>query len=187
MNPILDGIILAGGKSSRMGRNKALLPIRRVPLIQHIVHSLQGICRSITVVLADEPESTYSFLEQVQFVRDAHPGKGPIAGIHAGLQAISTEYGFVMACDMPLFSKEVFDLLQERLPGPDAVMAPMQPFHAIYHKRVWQQAEVCLRDNHLRMTDLLKMIRVEVLEEISPAAPCFVNLNTPDDVESFKN
>ena len=98
------GIILAGGKSSRMGTNKALLTIDGKTVIERIVNQLEQIVDEIIVVT--NPFHDYEFL-QLPMVEDKWKGMGPLAGIEAGLNASTTERNLIVACDMPFISIEL--------------------------------------------------------------------------------
>jgi molybdopterin-guanine dinucleotide biosynthesis protein A len=185
MSNEIYGILLAGGKSSRMGQNKALLPIGQAPLIEHIVSHMEPYCREI-VVVTNHP-SNYTFLKHVRFVADIYPGRGPLAGIHAGLSAIpNNSYGFVMACDMPSISPVLLRNMLQHVPGPDAVVYSGQPFHSLYHPRALSAIEHGLIHEQLRMEDLLRRIRTTFLEIPEGEEGAFLNLNTPEDYERYR-
>jgi molybdopterin-guanine dinucleotide biosynthesis protein A len=180
----LYGIILAGGKSSRMGTNKSLLPVKGKPMIQHIALAVRSICRE-TWIVTNDPES-YTFIPDVRLTCDLYPGKGPLAGIHAGLSALPLDsYGFVMACDMPIVSRPLVDQMCSMLPGPDAVVYPGQPFHGIYHTRLVPMVEEMLQNDRLRMDSLLQQVNVAYLSSDSADPISFNNLNTPEDYERY--
>jgi molybdopterin-guanine dinucleotide biosynthesis protein A len=182
MSPDVYGILLAGGKSSRMGTNKALLPVQGIPLIERIVKTMRFYCREIIVVTDDV--STFPFLSNVKFVSDIYPGKGPLAGIHAGLSAIPEgSYGFIMACDMPVISDSLFKQMLKQIPGPDAVICPGQPFHAFYHQRMTSIVEKYIQENHLRMDSFLDRIQTLTIDPVETY--CFINLNTPEEYERY--
>src|SRR5690606_20588107 len=98
------GIILAGGKSSRMGRNKALLDFHGQTVIETIANELQKIVNHLIIVTNNQED--YAFL-QLPMVSDKWQGIGPLAGIHAGLSISKTEKNLVVACDMPFVSREI--------------------------------------------------------------------------------
>jgi molybdopterin-guanine dinucleotide biosynthesis protein A len=191
MKPAIHGIILAGGRSTRMGTDKALLPVHGgKPLLQHICDTLACVCAGVTVVVpGDEPHRYDGVLDaSVRTVPDLFPGHGPLAGIHAGLLALPEPdgYGFLMACDMPRFSPRLFAemvTLLKRGRSPDAVLCPDQPFHALYHKRVALIAEQCLQRGALKLTSFLNLL--DTAYAALPGDDCFLNLNTPHDYEAF--
>jgi molybdopterin-guanine dinucleotide biosynthesis protein A len=191
------GILLAGGQSSRMGTNKALLPIDGVPLIERIAADMADFCEHI-VVVAKEKE-TYAFLLThpklpISIVTDIYPGKGPLAGIHAGLNAIpSDRYAFVLACDMPQLAPSLLRKMlhatqatPERPMGPDAVLCVGQPFHALYHARVAPTLENFLQEDQLKVNAWLHILRLQYIEPTSQEEDqAFSNLNTPEDYAAY--
>lgn len=94
----LGGIILAGGRSARLGREKALLKWHGELLIQRAVRLMQTVCAEVVVVTSSEAVRQ---AVPVRTVPDVQPGRGPLGGLYAGLQAMSQEYKAVVACDMP--------------------------------------------------------------------------------------
>ncbi|WP_409342991.1 molybdenum cofactor guanylyltransferase [Paenibacillus sp. MBLB4367] len=188
---MIHGILLAGGRSSRMGTDKALLPVEGKPLIRHICDNLLALCADVTVVVASLQERRYADVlsadtdSRIRFAEDRYPGKGPLAGIHAGLSAIpEAGYGFIMACDMPHVSVPLYREMVERLDGSvGAVLCAGQPFHAFYHKRVAQTAEACLRDDRLRLQAFYAELQAVYVEP--DGSGCFENWNAPADYEAY--
>ena len=179
----IEGIILAGGKSSRMGKNKAILPYKGKRLIEQIINNLQPICSKVHVVTSKRNHHEFNFLPHEMMTTDTYDDKGPISGIHAGLKKISSNYGFLMACDMPCFSPQLFDHLKKYVQGHDAVLCPGQPFHGFYHKRIISTLETCILNNELKLLNLLDRINVYYLKPENE--DCFMNVNTPEDYQNL--
>jgi len=99
----ISGIILAGGKSSRMGTNKAFLQINGVIMIERVARVLTGVCSKV-IISGDE--KTYSNLGY-RVVPDIYPGCGPLSGIYAGLLATANHYIFISACDTPYQTQQL--------------------------------------------------------------------------------
>lgn len=194
----IHGIVLAGGRSLRMGTDKAHLQVNGKALIRHICDELETICGEVTVVVPfGEPERYRDVLKpSVSIASDRYPDKGPLAGIHAGLSALPDEadYAFVMACDMPVISVGLFErmrtLIFGRLRGgdgediPEAVLCHGQPFHAFYHRSAALTAERLLRRDERRLaafTDKLHCFYVQ-----QEAGDCFLNLNTRADYMAYR-
>ena len=131
----ITGVILAGGASSRMGSNKALLPYRGGRFIEAIHRKLAGLFDEVLVV-TNTPDQ-YAFLP-CRKVADEFEGMGALAGIHAGLRHSASGI-FVVACDMPYLNSDLILHLVSRAPGFDAVIprtdAGYEPLHAIYSER----------------------------------------------------
>ncbi len=106
----IHGLILAGGQSTRMGTDKALLPINGKPLLYRLASQVAAFTQTVTIAIgAPQRESLYrealsDLAAQVSFVTDQFPGCGPLSGLHAGLSAIADGYVFIIACDMPQLS-----------------------------------------------------------------------------------
>src|SRR5436190_22884294 len=105
---VASGIVLAGGRSSRMGQAKALLPFDGEPLITHIVRSLKDIFADVVVVLA--PGQDVPVLP-VTFVRDEVAYQGPVSGIYHGLKAAKSDVSFVGSCDVPFLNRTLISYL----------------------------------------------------------------------------
>lgn len=187
-------IILSGGKSRRMGTNKALLPISEKPSIEGIKEELDNLVDNI-ILVTNQPED-YPFL-CLKKVNDHYPGKGPLAGIHAGLIASDHEINLIVACDMPFASAQLGAILIENIKEYDAVVpiidGKMHPLFAVYRKKILKEIESCLDNDHLRMIHLLDKINVLYLTEHDlqafndeSLAQIFFNMNHPEEYEEAK-
>ncbi|MFD0826655.1 molybdenum cofactor guanylyltransferase [Neobacillus sp. M.A.Huq-85] len=187
-------IILSGGKSSRMGTNKALLKINEKTNIERLVEELKGFFSEIILVtnLPDE----YQFLG-VKMVSDRFPGLGPLAGLHAGLQESTQEVNVAVACDMPFVSGELAEKIVAKLDGFDAAIPVIegkkQPLFAAYGRRILPVVEASLEKGNLRMTQLFDDLQVLYLtEEDLPGYSkpilerTFFNMNYPEEYEKAK-
>jgi molybdopterin-guanine dinucleotide biosynthesis protein A len=189
--PRIHGIVLAGGRSSRMGTDKALLPVNGKPLLRHIVDTLALHCSGVTVVAPYGEPGRYRGLlpETVRFAHDHAPDQGPLAGIRAGLLALpdGCEYGFVMACDMPIFSADLFERMTRELGresgGPEAVLCAGQPFHALYRRSAAAAADNLLAQQRRKLSDFTAALQAVYVAP--PESNCFLNLNTPADYAVF--
>lgn len=188
------GIILAGGKSSRMGRNKALLEIDGKKVIERIVDELKHIVDHIIIVNNNFEE--YEFL-QLPMVKDKWQGIGPLAGIHAGLSASTTERNLIVACDMPFISSEIGSYLLKELADYDGVIpvieGRMHPLFSAYRKNVKDVIEQLVEQKLLRITNILPKIHGKVVTEIDLKKAGFTvneinffNMNYPDNYEEAK-
>lgn len=185
------GVILAGGQSSRMGRNKALLPYHGKPLIESVYRVMAELFEQVAVV-TNSPDD-YSFLPCAK-IPDIHAGMGSIAGIHAGLVWSPEERLFVVGCDMPFVEQELVRRLAAMAVGKSCVVPStpggLEPLHAIYAKRILPLLDEALTSDRRRIIDILelmeaKVIPVEEIAAISPQFRSFVNLNTPEDYNSL--
>ncbi|MBN8202054.1 molybdenum cofactor guanylyltransferase [Bacillus sp. NTK034] len=160
------GIILAGGHSSRMGENKALLKIGGKRVIERIADQLSSILPHI-IIVANKQED-YRFLG-LPLVSDHWKEKGPLAGIHAGLSESGTQNNLIVACDMPFISGELARLLLEQLNQHQAsvpeIEGQLHPLFAAYRKDAKDAAERALRENKLRIRQFLQEIDAAILKE----------------------
>src|SRR3954467_6801521 len=160
------GIILAGGKSSRMGTNKALLTIDGKTVIERIVDQLDQIVDEIIVVTNHFQD--YEFL-QLPMVEDKWKEMGPLAGIEAGLNASKTERNLIVACDMPFISIQLGTYLLSCLKDYQAavpeISGQLHPLFAAYRKEVCGTVTQSLEQNQLRIRHLLHSIHVKIVKE----------------------
>jgi len=187
-------IILSGGKSSRMGTNKALLKINDKPNIERIRDALKEYFNEI-ILVTNEPKR-YEFLG-LKITSDQYPGMGPLAGLHAGLMASEADINLLAACDMPFVSGELASALAARCQGYDAVIPVIEgkqhPLFAVYHKSAAKAAEACIKTGNLRMKHLLDQLNVLYLTEKEFGSfsqldieKNFFNMNHPSEYEDAK-
>jgi molybdenum cofactor guanylyltransferase len=185
-----SAVILTGGKSSRMGRPKALLPFNGEPLIVHIVRALHQLFPDIVVVAAPEQE-----LPQLPatLVRDEVPFQGPVGGIYYGLKAAFGEYCFVTSCDVAFLNFSLISNLLSQISDHDVVVPywenRFQPLHAVYRKSVLALLKEQLERGELRPIFLYDKVRTykvgeEEIRRFDPEGLSFLNMNTPEDYQS---
>ena len=188
----ITGIILAGGKNLRMGKNKAFLEINGRRIIDRTKDLFLEVFDEVLVV-------TNSPLEYVdlnlRLVADLIPDKGSLGGIFTGLFHSSHARAFVAACDMPFLNRSLIQHLIQRAPNFDIVIPKtddgFQPLHAVYSQNCLPFMEELLRQNNLKIIDFFRRVEVcEVpMEEILPLDPdlrAFLNINTPEDFREIE-
>lgn len=182
------GVILAGGKSSRFGSNKALALHQGTALIETIARRLAGLFPE-TLLITNTPEA-YGFLGW-PMVGDQYRDCGPLAGIHAALQTVSQPRAFVCGCDMPLVNPELIRFLCE-LPGDHEVVLPWlpegpEPLYAVYSKKVLPVIEEHLARNQCKIGMVYEKLRLrkvtadEILQ-VLPDLTTFQNINNQQDL-----
>jgi molybdopterin-guanine dinucleotide biosynthesis protein A len=186
----VNGVILAGGKSRRMGGSpKALLPFDGRPLIQHIAETLTSILPGCLVV-TNSPE-LYGFLG-LPMVGDTYPDGGSLGGIYSGLSAIPGDAALCVACDMPFLSPGIIRYLAARAGEADVVIpeaaGELQTLHAVYGRACLDPMERRLSAGRLKITGFFDEVRVlrvpeHVIARFGDPTLAFVNLNAPDDLE----
>jgi molybdopterin-guanine dinucleotide biosynthesis protein A len=187
---ILDdftAIILAGGKSSRMGRPKALLPFGNEPLIAHLVRTLERSFNSVVVVAAPDQELP---LLRAKVVRDEVAYQGPVGGIYYGLKAAIGTAAFVTSCDAAFLSLPLISFLRSQILNHDVVVpywqARFQPLHAVYRRSVLPLLKQQLERGELRPIFLYDKVRTrkvgeEEVRRFDPEGLSFFNMNAPED------
>jgi molybdopterin-guanine dinucleotide biosynthesis protein A len=191
--PRVSAVILAGGKSQRMGRNKAFIEFGGKPLIARVVERVRDLGTEV-IIVANAVDAYVQFGTRV--VSDVYPGKGSLGGIYSGLVAAREEYVLAVACDMPFLNAAVlrylislappFDVVIPRAPishlanramsqrssrrpwrsdKPIAKGRNLHPFHAVYSKRCLEPMRARLLADDLRAISFLDSVRVRVVEQ----------------------
>ena len=182
-----SAVILTGGKSSRMGRPKALLPFAGEPLIAHVVRKLKRIFAEAVVVAAPEQELPTL---PVTLVRDEVAYQGPVSGIYHGLKASTREACFVTSCDAPFLNLQLISGLVSQLSDFDVVVPywqeRFQPLHAVYRRHVFPLLREQLNRGELRPISLYSKVRTREIQEeeirrLDPEGLSFLNMNSPED------
>lgn len=178
-------IVLAGGTSSRMGEDKALLMIDGRPMIERIVAQLRPRFTQI-LVSANDPDR-YSFLG-LEIVADRITGLGPLMGIACGLARSDYDLNFIVACDIPEIDMLLVERLFREVEGHDAAMprsaALPEPLFAVYRKSVIDAVDRALQIGLLKVSDAVASCRVAYVEQAGDAR--LRNLNTTGDLEAYK-
>jgi molybdopterin-guanine dinucleotide biosynthesis protein A len=183
----ITAVILAGGSSTRMKSNKALLPYRGERFIERIHRRMASIFSEVTVV-TNTPE-LYHFLP-CRTVPDIYPCKCSLAGIHAGLTHCRTPYIFVVGCDMPDLNKALVRHLISGAGESDVIIPEsrdgLEPLHSVYGKGCLPAIQRNLSAGRSKITDCFDGLKVTVVpcEEVAVLDPLFLsfrNINTPDE------
>ncbi|HLA19559.1 MAG TPA: molybdenum cofactor guanylyltransferase [Dehalococcoidia bacterium] len=191
----LDGIVLAGGQSRRLGIDKALLSLGGAPLLQTVVQRVSQVCPRV-IVAVDRPGRYRRLGLAARFVADASPGLGPLAGLQSGLRACSTEYAFVVACDLPFLNVELLRYMAG-LPRSYQALLPRSagrdhPLHAVYARSCLPEVDALLAAGGGSMKHLLDRLDVRRLDDrdlrrIDPDGLSLLNLNEEPDLERARS
>jgi len=188
----VTAVVLAGGNSTRMKSNKALLPLDGERFIERIFRQLSAIFRE-TLLVTNNPE-LYRFIP-CRKVPDIYPGMGALAGVHAGLRSSKTSHIFAVACDMPYLNQEVIRYLVSRINGQDVIIPEsdggLEPLHAVYGRGAIPVIEEALSRGNKKIVDCCKRLKTTVIarEEIGSLDPEFLsfrNINTPEEYFRFR-
>jgi molybdopterin-guanine dinucleotide biosynthesis protein A len=186
------GVILAGGQSSRMGRDKAWLLINGEPLLTRTARILNGVCDHV-IVSAAAGQRLPALPDTVPVVRDARHGEGPLAGFENVLASIPERVDrvIVVACDLPDLNAPFLRWLQNQLDeGVDASVVEVEgesyPLCGVYSPAVFPHVKSIVGNGHRRFRDLLERVntrRMAMAEIPQPLRepPPWVGVNTPDE------
>lgn len=196
----MTGIILAGGRSQRMGSNKALLSVPDRPsltFVEHLASLLSAHCSEVLLVARNEMSgkeylSFPGMRPSWRLVYDLEPDQGPLMGLYSGLLAASFSHALVLAVDLPFVQSALLAWLCA-FPLTDQALVPRvqgipQVLLARYPCSILSTVEECLRAGRRDPRALLKRVPVRFLEEeqlreVDPELRSFVNINTPEDFQ----
>jgi molybdopterin-guanine dinucleotide biosynthesis protein A len=188
----ITGIILCGGKSTRMGENKAFIQIDGIPIIQRIYLLFKTLFSEIMIV-TNETESFMNFEAKIH--RDLIPDRGALGGLYSGIFYASSPYAFCVACDMPFLKGPVIQYLLNQIEGHDVIVPKtkdgLQPLHAIYSKTCLDPIRATLEQGKYKITDFYPRVNVKTLDEnefrsLDPTMESFINVNTPAELLLMK-
>jgi molybdenum cofactor guanylyltransferase len=191
----VTGVLLAGGKSRRMGEDKRYLVMGGETLLERGLGVLRSVFQEVLVVIAqDSPPVGVD----AKVVRDLVPECGSLGGLYTGLMQATTPYIFVVACDMPFLDQAVIAQFTSRRATADIVMAKLaarlHPMHALYGKRCLPVLEQMIQARQLKIQEVVShaSLRVQYVTEmdlssIDPSGRSFQNVNTPADFEAARS
>ncbi|ALT68605.1 molybdenum cofactor guanylyltransferase [Methanobrevibacter millerae] len=200
-----SSIILCGGQSRRMGKDKGSLIIKDKPMIKYILSTLNNEIDEVIIVLNDNkridkymefinPED-YSY--KLKFVEDKIKNKGPISGILTGLENISSEYAIVFPCDNPFVTKNTIQTLfneitcniQAVVPyhDPENKLKTSEPLHSIYNKNIIPLIDNLILNDSLHIKGIIEKIDTKfvLIDNKKILKKEFRNLNHPEDLKIF--
>ena len=190
-----SGIILAGGSSSRMGKNKALLPLpgnQTITFVEYLVSLLEKLCSETLIVARDQAHARDYVYPNVRVTIDETPGIGPLMGLYSGLSAIHTTHALVVAVDLPFVQRALLSfLLSQPLPA-DTLLVPLihnipQVLLTLYPRSILPVVKEQLLRGRRDLRCLLKIAPVQFVEEaqllqVDPQLRSFMNINTPEEL-----
>ena len=190
----IEGFILTGGASSRMGVDKALLELGRRTFVERIYSALEIISTRICLVGRSEK---FAALPSLPTVPDIHVKWGALGGLHAAIKACKAEWAAVVACDLPFVTGELFVRLASLRENFDAIVpvqadGHLQPLCALYRSKVCRErAEDLIAEGERRPRALLERVRTRLvafdeLSDLHQATLFFMNINTPQEFADAK-
>jgi molybdopterin-guanine dinucleotide biosynthesis protein A len=187
-------IILAGGRSKRMGKNKALLRLPGNPslsFIEQLSSTLSSLCPEVLIVARDEADAANYVLPHVRVITDRVPDHGPLMGLYSGLNAIHAQRALIVAVDMPFVQPALIAFLLSQS-SSDELLVPRianipQVLLAVYPRSILPAIESCLEQGRHDLRALLEVAPVHYIEEdqlrrVDPTLQSFININTPEEL-----
>lgn len=177
-------IILAGGKSSRMGTDKGLMLINGKPMLQHIIVAVAAISNNIIIV------SNKSAYQQFgcPVVKDEVKNAGPLAGIFSGLKFANTAKNIVLSCDVPFVNEQLVSFLIENSKNFDVTIAQkdeqLHPLIGVYSKKCLPIFEKELMQQQFKVRLALQKVKLNIVNVNQFEAAHFININTPTDLKT---
>ncbi|MCX6023428.1 MAG: molybdenum cofactor guanylyltransferase [Chloroflexi bacterium] len=185
----LTGAVLAGGMSRRLGRDKALLELGGLTLLERAIATLGSLADEVIVI---GPEGRASFAAGARVVPDAYPTAGPLGGIATALEAATTDRVLIVACDMPFLSPDLLIYLRDLAPDADLTIpranGQTEQMHAIYSRACLPSIHAQIATGDLKIDRFFSHVQVRYVEDaelrtIDPALRSFFNINTLADLE----
>ncbi|MCA9913986.1 MAG: molybdenum cofactor guanylyltransferase [Anaerolineae bacterium] len=194
--PVVSGAIIAGGSSRRMGRDKRLLPIAGRPLITHPLDVLRQITAT-PMIIANDSQMLRAVGIAAPILPDVIPNAGAMGGIFTALHASSRQWVLCVAADMPRLNADLLRNMCQRIDSAYDVVLPVvgdeqQGLHALYRRTALPLLRQKIEAGDVRLQGIFQELRVLRLTEadilpFDPALESFVNINTPDDYQLYKD
>ncbi len=189
-----SAVILAGGKSKRMGFDKKLIQLKNKDIITHLVETLEKEFSQILLSSNTMPIVKY---EKFSVIHDVLRTKGPLSGIHSGLLAAASDYVYFIACDMPIVNLEYIKFMKSQLKRSKNINLAcvtryknwIEPFNSFYHKDLAEAIPEHTLESHSIYSLIKKSPSLYISEqkarEFSKTWDMFININTQEDLERF--
>ena len=185
--PSIEVFVLAGGKSSRMGKDKGLLPLKGKPMISYVLKTLEELALPISIIANKPGYETFGY----RVLKDEIPDKGPMGGLFTALQNSEADMVLLVGCDMPLVSTEAFCLLLgSGKKGQIAVASEgkrINPLFALYPKKIKEEVKESLDRGELKMTDFILRNSHILVTSIGEKLPWALrNINNENDLKELE-
>lgn len=184
----MTAAILAGGKSIRMGANKAFIPIDGVPIITRIYTLFKDLFQQV-IIVTNQSDLFKDFDSPIH--TDLLPSKGALGGLYTGIFFSGFQHTFCVACDMPFIKKSLVQLLINNTKDEDVIVPRtrdgLEPLHAIYSKNCLEPIKAAVDQGKHKITDFYDLVKVKIVEEneflhLDPLRESFINVNTPEEL-----
>ncbi len=183
----ITGIILAGGKSSRMGTDKGFLMLNNKSFTQHSIDALTPLVSEIIIVSNHDNYDTFDLKRVEDLIEDA----GPVAGIYSGLKASKTEYNLVLSCDIPLINSDVLTRLISGIDNTSEVIqiesiGRKMPLIAVYKKSCETVFKKLLSQGERKLQFAVNQCNVKSISIEASENIFTTNVNTKDELKQLK-
>ena len=184
----ITGIILSGGKSSRMGTDKGFLKLKGKTFIEHSIDALKPLVSEIIIVSNNTDYDVF----KLKRVNDMIENAGPLAGVYTGLKHSTTNYNLVLSCDIPLINSEVLKLLIDAVDGTSEVIqiennTKTSPLIALYKKSCADKFYKLLNEGERRLRFAVNQCLVKQVKLNSEIGIYTSNINTPEEYKMLQN
>jgi molybdopterin-guanine dinucleotide biosynthesis protein A len=188
----MTGVILSGGKSIRMGKNKAFIQVEGVPIIERIHNLFRELFQEL-IIVTNETDLFSNFNSKIY--SDLIPDKGALGGLYTGIVLSSFYHSFCVACDMPFIKKSLVQFLIENVANEDVIVPRtkdgLQPLHAIYSKNCVDPIRRSIEEGKSKIIDIYDQVNVKIIDEkdflcFDPGRESFINVNTPEELVSLR-
>ena len=191
----LTGVVLAGGRSSRFGTNKALAEWEGTTLVEAVVNSLLKVLPKVLVVTKNADELAFLKNARVEVIADLYRDGHPMGGLLTALQRLETGHAFVAACDMPFVQPELIEALWRSRADYDAVIPvwrdKRQPLCGVYSRSCVGMMRVAIGEDELGISRLFDSLRTRFLlgsevQGVDPQGLSFMDIDTREDYDRAK-
>lgn len=184
----ITGIILSGGKSSRMGTDKGFLKLKGKTFMEHSIEALKPFVSETIIISNNRAYDVFNLKRIDDEIEDA----GPLAGVYTGLKHSKTDYNLVLSCDIPLINAEIIKLLIDAIDGTSEVIQiehnhKSSPLIALYKKNCANKFYELLNEGERRLRFAVNQCKVKQIKLNSEIGVYTVNINTPEDYNKLQN
>lgn len=186
----LVALVLAGGKSSRMGRDKALILWDGQPMLQRVCQVAADCCQLVYILTSTPDRYQGKISGDYQWLMESNPGKGPLMALSQAWDRIESEWILLLACDLPELDRGILEQWREKLSdlSPDILAVVPQsgerwePMCGFYHKKAHQALKAFIQDGGRSFQGWLKRIPVQSIPVGQSESQMLRNCNTPEDL-----
>ena len=184
----ITGIILAGGKSSRMGTDKGFLKLKNTSFIKYSIEALKPLVQEIIIVSDNTDYDIFDYKR----INDAIKNAGPVAGIYSGLEASKTEYNLILSCDIPLIKTNILEKLIDNIDSTSEIIqiesnGKTMPLIALYKKSCKSVFLESLQNNERRLRHVIKNCKTKHIILNVNEHDSTMNVNTREELKTIEN